>query len=64
MKVSDLRKNKKKELEKMIEDKRKKLQDVRFRLSSGRVKNVKEARDLRKDIAKILTILKEGSYEK
>ncbi len=64
MKVKELRKKKEKELEKLLEDKRKKLQETRFRLASGRVKNVKEARNLRLEISRILTILKEKSYEK
>lgn len=64
MKISEFREKSEKELEKILSEKRKKLQEVRFNLSSGRVKNTKEARNLRKEIARILTILKEGSYEK
>ncbi len=63
MKVNELREKKDDELKKILSQKRDKLQDIRFKLSSGRVKNVKEARDLRKDIARILTILKESSNE-
>lgn len=63
MKVKELREKKEDELKKILSKKREKLQEIRFKLSSGRVKNVKEARDLKKDIARILTILKEGSNE-
>lgn len=59
MKATDLRKKDKKELEKMVSDLRKKLSDLRFKFSSNKVKNVKEAGNSRKEIARILTILKE-----
>ncbi len=64
MKVSEIKEKNEKELKKLLSEKRKKFQEVKFNLSSGRVKNTKEARNLRKDIARILTILKEGSHEK
>jgi len=64
MKPEKLREKKEEELKNLLSEKRDKLQEVKFNLSSGRVKNVKEARNLKKDIARILTILNEGSYEK
>lgn len=41
----------------MIDDKRKRIEDVRFKVTSGGIKNVKELREDKKDIARILTIL-------
>lgn len=63
MKVDQLREKSEEELEKLLKEKREALQDAKFQLASGRVKNVKKARNLRKTIARILTILNEGSYE-
>lgn len=64
MKISELREKKRPELEKLLSQKRKKLQDIKFNLASGRVKNTTEVRGLKIEIARILTILKEGNYEK
>lgn len=51
-------KNKSKdELEKLLADSYKKLEELKFNLASGKVKNVKAVRDLKKDIARILTLL-------
>ena len=44
---------------KLLAEKKKRLQDVRFGDSNTKSKNTKEAANVRKDIAKIKTILKE-----
>ncbi|MGD0576592.1 MAG: 50S ribosomal protein L29 [Candidatus Staskawiczbacteria bacterium] len=59
MKTAELRKKDKKELEKTILELRKKLSDLRFKFSSGKLKNVKEINNSKKEVARILTILKE-----
>lgn len=59
MKATDLRKKDKKELEKMAQDFRKKLSDLRFKFSSNKLKNTKEINNIKKNIARILTILRE-----
>lgn len=59
MKASDIRKKTKEECRKEIANKRKRLRDIRFTSASTKVKNSKEAAGLRKDIARIITILKE-----
>lgn len=59
MKVSQLRKKSKKEMNRLLLEKRERLRELRFDLASGRIKNVREIRQLRKDIARILTLLKE-----
>lgn len=64
MKPEELRKKDKEQLKELLKQKKEKLQEVKNNLSSGRVKNTKGARTLRKDIARILTILNEGTYEK
>ncbi len=59
MKTAELRKRDRKELEKQVYDLKKKLNDIRFKFSSNKLKNVKEVKDTKKDVARILTILKE-----
>ena len=46
------------ELKKALADKRKSLHDFRFANASGKVKNVKEGKMARKEVARILTALK------
>jgi len=46
-----------KELRTILKDKRNSLRDFRFKISKGKAKNVKEGRNLKKDIARILTAL-------
>lgn len=46
------------ELMKILYDSRERLRQLRFDLSAGKVKNVREIRQIKKDIAKILTSIK------
>ncbi|HEY4506340.1 MAG TPA: 50S ribosomal protein L29 [Candidatus Paceibacterota bacterium] len=46
------------ELSKLLAEKKKEIQQFRFDISGSRIKNVKSGRNLRKDIARILTALK------
>lgn len=57
MKTSELRQKSQVELERILTESREKLRELRFNLAAGKVKNVREIRKLKKDIAKILTIL-------
>ncbi len=59
MKSAEIRQKPKEELLKNVKDYREKLRSLRFDLASGKVKNVREIRNIKKDIARILTILKE-----
>jgi len=58
MKTQDLRKKKKEELEDLLTELKNKLAKLKFDLSLGKLKNVREIRETKKDIARILTILK------
>ncbi len=60
MKTEELKSKSKNELETMIEDLRKKLSDLRFKFSSNQLKNVKEMSNMKKEIARILTIMREN----
>ena len=57
MKIRELRQKTKPELQKMLWDSREKLRAFRFDLASGKVKNVREIRKLKKEIARVLTLL-------
>lgn len=58
MKITELRQKSKEELKNMLEDKKKRVSELRFIMRQGKkVKNVKEVSGLRKDIARILTLL-------
>ncbi len=59
MKVVELRKKDKKDLERNVQELTKKLSDLRFKFSSGKLKNVKEISNLKIQKARILTIIKE-----
>jgi len=49
------------ELQKLFQEKREKLERLRFDLAVGKVKNISEIRKTRKDIARILTLINEKS---
>jgi len=57
MKIGELRQKSKEELEKLLKEKRERLRVLRFDLVAGKLKNVREIREIKKDIARILTLL-------
>ena len=59
MKIDELRQKSREELEKSLQDSREKLRQLRFDLSAGKVKNVREIRRIKKEIARILTLVTE-----
>lgn len=59
-KTAELRKTNKADLEKKVAELRKNLSDIRFKFSANQMKNVKEISNTKKEIARILTILKEA----
>jgi len=59
MKIAELQQKTKEELERILADNRRKMRELRFKLATGKVKNIKIIHQTRKDIARILTILKE-----
>jgi len=61
METSELRQKSKEELVKLVREEREKLRNLRFDLASGKVKNVREIRKIKKDIARALTLIKEKS---
>jgi len=59
MRISELRQKPKNELQNLLVEKRERLRILRFDLASGKVKNVREIRQIKKDIARMLTLLKQ-----
>ena len=58
MKTKELKALSKNELQNLLLEKRDNLRKFYFKISKGRVKNIKEAGEIKKDIARILTILR------
>lgn len=57
MKTKEFHQKSKSELQRLLQDSREKLRQLKFDLSAGKVKNVREIRRIKKDIARILTLL-------
>jgi large subunit ribosomal protein L29 len=59
MKASDLRQKSKEELKDLLREKRARVDELRWQLAQKKMKNVKELSVVKKDIARILTLLRE-----
>lgn len=59
MKTLEIRKRNKDDLERNLNELRKNLSELLFKLAANKLKNVREIRNIKKDIARILTIIKE-----
>ena len=57
-KIKELREKTESERESFLKDKHDALRRFRFQIAHGKTKNTKEAREIRKDIARILTLQK------
>ena len=60
MKSTEMRQKSKEELQALLQNSRDRLRQLRFDLAAGKVKNVREIRLIKKDIARILTLLKQA----
>ena len=58
MKTKDYAKKTSEELKELLDEKRARAEELSFLLSQKKVKNVKELREVRKDVARILTVLR------
>jgi len=63
MKAIKLRESTVEELKKKLQDLRLEGKNLRFQRAKGELKNLLKIREARRDIARILTILKEKAYE-
>ena len=59
MKTKELQRKSQSELQHILIENREKLRQLRFDLASGKVKNVRQIRKAKKEIAQALTILKQ-----
>jgi large subunit ribosomal protein L29 len=59
MKPKELREKPLEDLREDLRNRRQKLRELRFNLSFGKVKNIRQVHSMKKDIARILTIIKE-----
>ncbi len=64
MKAKDIRKKTEDECLKDIDKMEKRIKEIKFSSAISKVKNTKEAINLRRDVARIKTILNEKRYEK
>jgi ribosomal protein L29 len=60
-KITALKKKSVSELSKELIEKRKAIQDLRFGVSGAKVKNVKASKEAKRDVARILTLLRTAS---
>jgi ribosomal protein L29 len=60
MKTKELRDKNEKELKDLLVDNREKLRDLRFKIASRQLKNVKEVGKAKKLVARIMTVAKEA----
>lgn len=58
MKIAELRKKNKSELSKLLREKREQVRKLRFDLVAGKLKDHRAIRRIKKDIARILTLLR------
>lgn len=63
MKIKELRQKTAKELKELLEQDRHRLGQLKFSLAAKKLKNHREIRELRRDIARILTISSEKKNE-
>ena len=63
MKMKELKQKNKNELRKLLTENPKKIGQFRFDLNSKKIKNVKEMKELKKDAARILTILNKEDHD-
>lgn len=59
MRVAELRQKPKEELPGVLRERRARAEELRFLLGQKKVKNVRELAEVKKDIARILTLLKD-----
>jgi large subunit ribosomal protein L29 len=59
MDIKELRKKSEQELLKFLKLKREQMRDLRFQVAAKQRKDVRDLRQIKKDIAQILTVLKE-----
>ena len=62
MKIKELRDKNIEELKKLLNEKKEHVRKLRFDISSKQVKNNREYRNTRKEVAKMLTLINESKF--
>lgn len=57
MKIKELKEKNIEELRKLLNEKKEQIRKLRFNVTSKQVKNTRECRNTRKDVAKMLTLI-------
>lgn len=60
IKIKELREKNKEELKKLLAEKEEIVRKLRFEIASKQIKNVKDLRNNKKEIARILTLINEA----
>ncbi|MBI4653278.1 50S ribosomal protein L29 [Candidatus Kuenenbacteria bacterium] len=61
MKIKELKQKSENELQKILQESREKMRELRFKIASKQLKKVREVRNVKKLIAKILTLLNQNT---
>ncbi len=61
MELQEVRAKSAVELEKMLVEQREKLRELRFRVARRELKNIRDIRKIKKEVARVLTVAKEAA---
>ena len=64
MEIKEIKNKPASELHHLLDELRKKLDELNFKVSQNQVKNIREIRVIKKDIAKVMTVLGENKKVK
>lgn len=64
MEIKEIRNKSLSELNHLLDDLRKKLDELKFKVFQNQLKNIREVRVIKKDIAKLMTVLGENKKVK
>jgi ribosomal protein L29 len=57
MKIAEFQQKTKDDLQKILDDKKNQVQELKLQLASGKIKSIKDLKEAKKDIARIFTLL-------
>lgn len=63
MEIQEIRTQSATEREKMLVERQEKLRELRFRVARRELKNIRDIRKIKKEVARILTVAKEGALK-
>jgi ribosomal protein L29 len=57
MKIAEFQQKTKDDLQKILDEKKNQVQELKLQLASGKIKSIKDLKEAKKDIARIFTLL-------